>query len=85
MVSSDGPKPCTASQSFEVPPTPGCLPPWSPILVISLRLRPVQRRRDKLPGSRLSPASADGRLCEVTNSRFVEAKQEKRCLAVRLL
>ena len=29
--------------------------------------------------------SASGRVCEITNGRFVEAKQEKRWLAVRLL
>ena len=29
--------------------------------------------------------SASGRVCEITNGRFVEAKHEKRWLAVRLL
>jgi hypothetical protein len=28
---------------------------------------------------------ASGRVCEITNGRFVNAKQEKRWLAVRLL
>ena len=32
-----------------------------------------------------SLSSAPGRVCEITNGRFVEAKQEKRWLAVRPL
>jgi hypothetical protein len=39
----------------------------------------------RFPESRRPRATVPGRVCEITNGRFVEAKQEKRWLAVRLL
>ena len=51
-------------------------------LFATLRLLPTRLPPNLRPRTGRSPTSADGRVCEVTNGRFAEAKLEKPALGI---